>query len=154
MKPTCSEPALLSRAVAYPLLGQVSRTFALTIRMLAEPLREQVSLAYLLCRLLDTFEDDPALPPPEKKAALGALCTALETGTDPGSLEAYMPQLRSPEAELELVRLAPALFRSLRALPEPVWGAVAARAAEMGRGMLAMVDDPEVRTTDDLERYC
>lgn len=122
--------------------------------MLGEPLRRQVSLAYLLCRLLDTFEDDPALPPSEKKAALEALCTALESGTDPGSLEAYIPQLRSPEAELELVGLAPALFRSLRALPEPVWCAVAGRAAEMGRGMLALVDDPEIRTPADLEKYC
>ncbi len=43
------------------ILPQVSRTFALTIPQLPEPLRRVVSNAYLLCRIADTIEDDAAL---------------------------------------------------------------------------------------------
>ena len=39
------------------LLERTSRTFALTIPLLGEPLRQQVTLAYLLFRIADTLED-------------------------------------------------------------------------------------------------
>ena len=47
------------------ILPGVSRTFALTIPQLPEDLRIGVTNAYLLCRIADTIEDDPALPPVE-----------------------------------------------------------------------------------------
>ncbi len=43
------------------LLPGVSRTFALTIPELPDPLRQVVTNAYLLCRIADTIEDDDAL---------------------------------------------------------------------------------------------
>jgi len=39
------------------LLEQTSRTFALTVPLLPAPIREQVTLAYLLLRIADTVED-------------------------------------------------------------------------------------------------
>lgn len=50
--------------VAYQdaILPHVSRTFALTIPQLPEGLRVAVTNAYLLCRIADTIEDEPALP--------------------------------------------------------------------------------------------
>jgi farnesyl-diphosphate farnesyltransferase len=44
------------------MLPQVSRTFALTIPQLPHGLRRGVTNAYLLCRIADTIEDEPALP--------------------------------------------------------------------------------------------
>jgi phytoene/squalene synthetase len=44
-------------------LERVSRSFAFCIARLDEPLREQVGLAYLLCRILDTVEDAEWLDP-------------------------------------------------------------------------------------------
>ncbi len=38
-------------------LNRVSRSFAFCIERLPSPLREEVGLAYLLCRILDTIED-------------------------------------------------------------------------------------------------
>lgn len=38
-------------------LDRVSRSFAFSISMLEEPLREYVGLSYLLCRVIDTYED-------------------------------------------------------------------------------------------------
>src|ERR1700684_214728 len=47
------------------ILPHVSRTFALTIPQLPPGLRVAVTCAYLLCRIADTIEDEPALSPPE-----------------------------------------------------------------------------------------
>ena len=48
------------------ILQGVSRTFALTIPQLPEPLRHVVGNAYLLCRIADTIEDEPALSAAQK----------------------------------------------------------------------------------------
>lgn len=55
------------------LLRYVSRTFALTIPALPEDLRYCVSNAYLLCRAVDTIEDDPDLPAEVKTQYCGEL---------------------------------------------------------------------------------
>jgi farnesyl-diphosphate farnesyltransferase len=52
------------------ILPHVSRTFALTIPQLPPALRTAVTCAYLLCRIADTIEDEPALLPPETLAFL------------------------------------------------------------------------------------
>ncbi|MEE8306748.1 MAG: phytoene/squalene synthase family protein, partial [Gammaproteobacteria bacterium] len=48
------------------LLPGVSRTFALTIPQLPEPLATVVTNAYLLCRIADTIEDDVGLTAADK----------------------------------------------------------------------------------------
>lgn len=48
------------------LLPGVSRTFALTIPQLPDPLKLIVTNAYLLCRIADTIEDDAQLTHPQK----------------------------------------------------------------------------------------
>src|ERR1700730_5835943 len=52
------------------ILPHVSRTFALTIPQLPRGLRSAVPVAYLLCRIADTIEDEPALSAPETLAFL------------------------------------------------------------------------------------
>ena len=49
------------------LLQDVSRTFALTIPQLPNGLRWPVTNAYLLCRIADTIEDEPALSLAQKQ---------------------------------------------------------------------------------------
>ena len=50
------------------ILQGVSRTFALTIPQLPAGLRDVVGNAYLLCRITDTIEDEPALSAAQKQA--------------------------------------------------------------------------------------
>ena len=50
------------------ILQAVSRTFALTIPQLPDGLRDVVGNAYLLCRITDTIEDEPALSAKQKQA--------------------------------------------------------------------------------------
>ena len=49
------------------VLQDVSRTFALTIPQLPDALRDVVGNAYLLCRITDTIEDEPALSGAQKE---------------------------------------------------------------------------------------
>ena len=48
------------------LLEGVSRTFALTIPQLPEKLYSAVANAYLLCRIVDTIEDEVSLSAAQK----------------------------------------------------------------------------------------
>jgi farnesyl-diphosphate farnesyltransferase len=59
------------------ILPHVSRTFALTIPQLPAALRTSVTNAYLLCRIADTIEDEPALSAAETLAFLQRLTDAL-----------------------------------------------------------------------------
>jgi farnesyl-diphosphate farnesyltransferase len=52
------------------LLEKTSRTFALSIPPLPEPTRREVTVAYLLFRVADTFEDAGHLPPEARIRAL------------------------------------------------------------------------------------
>lgn len=61
---TGTEPKL------HDLLVKTSRTFALSIPPLPEPLRREVTVSYLLFRLADTFEDTTSWPPATRSAAL------------------------------------------------------------------------------------
>ena len=63
------------------ILPHVSRTFALTIPQLPAALSIPVTSAYLLCRIADTIEDEPALSAPETLAFLQRF-SAVVGGTD------------------------------------------------------------------------
>ncbi|MBV8307146.1 MAG: squalene/phytoene synthase family protein [Gammaproteobacteria bacterium] len=88
------------------MLPHVSRTFALTIPQLPRPLRTAVTNAYLLCRIADTIEDEPALPPAETRAFLQRF-TAVVRGSEPAGplardVARHLSE-RSLPAERELV---------------------------------------------------
>ena len=58
----------------------VSRSFAMVINQLREPLRHEVQVAYLLFRLGDNIEDTSSLAPDEKRDLLGGLLRAFQHG--------------------------------------------------------------------------
>jgi farnesyl-diphosphate farnesyltransferase len=64
------------------ILPHVSRTFALTIPQLPPALRVAVTNAYLLCRIADTIEDEPALSPRETLAFLERFQAVAAGGED------------------------------------------------------------------------
>ena len=68
------------------ILPHVSRTFALTIPQLPAALSVPVTSAYLLCRIADTIEDEPALSAPETLAFLQRFSAVVGGTGEPAAL--------------------------------------------------------------------
>ncbi len=62
------------------ILPGVSRSFALSLRVLPAPLRHPLGVTYLVARAADTIADTRALPPGTRLAALHALRRSLSDG--------------------------------------------------------------------------
>lgn len=92
------------------LLEGVSRTFALTIPQLPEELARVVSNAYLLCRIVDTIEDEPALGLPQKRYFCQQFVDAVSGNLSPerftGELAPRLSNHTIP-AEHELIECTP-----------------------------------------------
>ena len=91
------------------LLLRTSRTFALSIPRLPEPLRREVTVAYLLFRIADTFEDAAGWPKERRLGALADFADLVEAVA--ASDGAPHPQIK-PEIEPEA---GPAAGRGLDA---------------------------------------
>ncbi|MEO7713360.1 MAG: squalene/phytoene synthase family protein, partial [Gemmatimonadaceae bacterium] len=72
------------------ILPEVSRTFALSIRVLPGALGRSVLAAYLLCRIADTLEDEPRMPADAKAALLDELLRCFD---DPDTADAFPARL-------------------------------------------------------------
>lgn len=90
------------------LLEGVSRTFALTIPQLPKGLYEAVANAYLLCRIVDTVEDEVSLTFAQKEHFCGRFIEVVRTGNDAASFASDLAPLLSEQtipAEHVLVQL-------------------------------------------------
>src|SRR5439155_19107095 len=85
------------------ILPSVSRTFALSIRVLPGTLGRAVLAAYLLCRIADTIEDEPHMPATRKAALLDELLRCFD---DPAAAEAFPSRLDDLGGDETHVRLA------------------------------------------------
>ncbi len=144
------------------MLPGVSRTFALTIRLLPERLEHPVLVAYLLCRVADTVEDTTRLPAARKAALLALFARCLdEDGLDPADLRAAFADHRNDE-EL-LAHRADVVLREFRRLRDAQRAAIRPWVKDMCAGMAdfvlqhgdATADGPAVlHSVAELERYC
>ncbi len=159
-----TEPLLAAdRAWCRSTLPRVSRTFALNIRVLADPLREAVEIGYLLCRTADVLEDSWPGTAAEIRARFERLLAGL--GGDAAAataLAAAAPAMSAPAAERDLLAGFPRVLRAWRALLAPDRDALdegvrtlaagmcryATRAAERRPGV------PYLDTEDELRDYC
>src|SRR5262249_52456250 len=89
------------------ILPAVSRTFALTIPELPAALRTAVTNAYLLCRIADTIEDEPALSPSASLHFLQRFVAVLY-GKEPAAILAkdLVPHLPTHPLQAELALVA------------------------------------------------
>ncbi len=82
------------------LLHAASRTFALGIDLLPEPLRTEIEVAYLVLRVSDYLEDNASMSPERKAVLLTAWSDALAGGLSAGAFQAELGAVpdRSPDA--------------------------------------------------------
>ena len=142
------------------ILPHVSRTFALTIPQLPASLATPVTCAYLLCRIADTIEDEPALTPPETLVYLQRFSALLGGEGDPSALARDLePRLsdRTLPTERDLVRHMDRVIRVAKSLKKPQRAAIQRCVELMCYGMPRFQFNASVRglaRSTDLDDYC
>ncbi|MBS1211739.1 MAG: squalene/phytoene synthase family protein [Proteobacteria bacterium] len=147
-------------ALQAELLEGVSRTFALTIPQLPEGLAKPVSNAYLLCRIVDTIEDEVALSSEQKRKFCQQFIAVVSGEADPGTLASELAPSLSTQtipAEHELIRLIPRVIAITHGFDAPQREALTLCVRIMGKGM-AEFQDRDLRhglaTMAEMSDYC
>ena len=84
------------------LLREVSRSFHLSMRVLPGPMRDPVSLGYLLARTSDTLADTAAVPVDARRQCLEKLrALAAVPGDDPEAIAAVSEELGKTFAPIQ-----------------------------------------------------
>jgi len=146
------------------LLERTSRTFALNIPLLPPPTRREVTVAYLLFRIADTFEDSVRWPVERRLEALDGFVRLIEAqeGGDVARLAASwtrVPPLDHP-GYVELLEQTPAVIEAylrLRPGAKSVIGEHVVRTAQGMGGFVARASTSGVlrmRDLEDLREYC
>jgi farnesyl-diphosphate farnesyltransferase len=144
------------------LLEKTSRTFALSIPMLPEPTRRHVSIAYLLFRIADTFEDAALWPRVKRLAALDDLARLLETrGDEISASKRWLADVPVAHAGyLELLRETPAVMEAYWAVPATARGVLRHDLLRTVSGMAGVVRRGDIRgnlrlaSLRELRDYC
>jgi farnesyl-diphosphate farnesyltransferase len=142
----------------------VSRTFALTVDALDEPMSSYICVGYLVCRIADTVEDASHISP----SAQGDLLRTYDAVLDPDddtdveefvtAVEPHLPE--EMNEDWRVVRDAPRTLRTLEGLPADVREAVLPPARELVQGMAKFVDRYDdtgglrIQSREELEEYC
>lgn len=144
------------------MLPGVSRTFALTIRLLPPGLEYPVLVAYLLCRVADTIEDSTTLGADDKVRLLGHLKQCLgDNGPEAAPLRAAFAAGTTDEEVL--AREADTVLREFRRLAPGQRDAIRPWVQEMCEGMASFVAAggsagsgrlQMLASVEELERYC
>lgn len=142
------------------ILPKVSRTFALTIPQLPPALREVVANAYLLCRIADTIEDEPALSAEEKGRYETAFVDAVTGRIDARRfVDEVTPKLSAAtsESERELLFRLPLVLEITQGLNPVQHAAVVDCLRVMSQGMhdfQCVVGLQGLESLRDMDRYC
>jgi farnesyl-diphosphate farnesyltransferase len=142
------------------ILPHVSRTFALTIPELPAALRTAVTNAYLLCRIADTIEDEPALSPAATLAFLERFTSVVAGSAEPEALAGELEPLlsdRTLSTERELVSQMARVIRVTSRLGEAQRAAIHRCVGLMCYGMPRFQSTASLRglaRSSDLDDYC
>ncbi|MEM8756902.1 MAG: squalene/phytoene synthase family protein [Planctomycetota bacterium] len=140
------------------LLEVSSRTFALSIPLLPEPCRKRLTLAYLLFRVADTFEDETAWTAADRVAALDAMCVALKDGSAEGIARAVAGLDLSKinqSGYAELFDRLPVVIEAWSELDDRTRSTIAGHLCRTIDGMAGWIRGGRpIETIDDVRRYC
>jgi farnesyl-diphosphate farnesyltransferase len=147
----------------------VSRTFALTVDVLDEPMSSYICLGYLVCRIADTVEDASHVPPAEQARLLRTYDDVLdpESQTTPATFREEVDEWLPTADEngdrgddWTVVDETERVLATFQALPVDVRDAIVPPARELVSGMADFVEryggegGLRLRTRDELEEYC
>jgi len=148
----------------HDFLPKVSRTFALSISQLKEPLRSEICVTYLICRILDTIEDSPSLPFKRKENSINFFLDCLvNQKINTNAFEEIYSELKEQSSpyDAELVKNGDKIRRSFLSSRKESQEAIHPWVVEMGKGMLLYNKKmeeknglKEIKTLEDLDNYC
>ena len=146
------------------LLQKTSRTFAVTIPLLPEPTRQEVGIAYLLFRVIDTFEDATLWSPSQQEQALAEIGRILQSDDRPAAQVLARRCVEQPPLEraeyLELLGELPFVMESCASTRPAAAAVVRGHAARTAAGMIDFVrrsdgsGSLQLQTLQDLRDYC
>lgn len=148
----------------HDIVQDVSRTFALTVTELDEPLASEICVGYLLCRVADTIEDADHIPPAEQISLLESYRDALDP-TAKRDVAAFKQQVTSwipdsPSADWDVVAGTECVVQTFRSLPSESREEIRPQVTEMIEGMTMFISryaedgGLRVKTVTELEEYC
>ncbi len=159
------QPAPDDRELLQDLLVKTSRTFALSIPELPAPTEREVTIAYLLFRIADTFEDATVLwRKPKRLQALAEFAELLRTPSERWARELAAGWIAEPPIEhegyMELIERTPEVIGALLGLSPQAQRAIAhhtIRTSELMAGFVEHTDERGVLQLEGLDRlrdYC
>ncbi len=142
-------------------LDRVSRSFAFCIARLQEPLRVQVSLAYLLCRILDSVEDAAWTDRAEQLRQFDMFDRLLLPGFSETDIQEWVGRfpLDLPEGERQLLPETGTVLRHIFELSLPEREAILEPVRSMSRGMRHFAKfnqehKMQLRDLREVNQYC
>ncbi len=142
------------------LLEGVSRTFALTIPQLPKGLYEAVANAYLLCRIVDTVEDEVSLTAPQKAHFCERFIEVVRSGNEAECFASDLAPLLSEQtipAEHMLIKVTPRVIEITRSFAPEQIDALLGCVETMAKGMpgyQSMDLSSGLATLKDMDEYC
>lgn len=146
------------------LLQKTSRTFALAIPLLPEPTRRAVSVAYLLFRIADTFEDATAWSRSKRIAALEGFMGLVKRPDAAAAASLVCGWQQPPPVDhagyLELLANTSQVLAELTTMPVAVQNIVIKHTVRTSEGMASVVARADehgsmrLQSLGDLTRYC
>lgn len=142
------------------LLEGVSRTFALTIPQLPQGLDSVVANAYLLCRIVDTIEDEVKLTVEEKKHFCHSFIEVTNTGKGAKEFALELAPLLSDKtlpAEHTLIKLTERVIEITHSFDKEQIEALSTCVDIMAKGMPTFQEKDlhsGVSTMKDMDLYC
>jgi farnesyl-diphosphate farnesyltransferase len=142
------------------ILPHVSRTFALTIPQLPGDLRAAVTNAYLLCRIADTIEDEPALSGHDTLVYMQRFKSLVDGRGDPQRLAAELTPRLTDETlptERALVANMARVLRVTASFDAPRRAAIQRCVELMCYGMPRFAETASLgglARSSDLDEYC
>ncbi|CAA9889245.1 Squalene/phytoene synthase [Candidatus Methylobacter favarea] len=142
------------------LLEGVSRTFALTIPQLPDKLYPAVGNAYLLCRIVDTIEDEISLTAGQKKYFCSEFTGLVKTGTGSETFAVELAPLLSEQtlpAEHTLINVLPRVIEITHKFDPDQINALSSCVETMGQGMSLFQSQNlhhGLATLSDMNSYC
>jgi farnesyl-diphosphate farnesyltransferase len=144
-------------------LVRVSRTFAINIRILKGNAYRGLLLAYLLCRIADTIEDDPEFSIDYKMQKLCEYADLFPpTSNYSHHIEGFLHDINFQQANdaSELLMNTVRVFNELVKLPDNMISVISLHVKEMAHGMASFQEKGSgkeivfLEDKEELDRYC